>query len=79
MDLQSQTQAFQLVQQWWNGSGSRLRDKASTHGFDQSDRGCTRTMKVNMGFLTLRNARAFLCRGRVGHTIQGFVRVQAIE
>jgi hypothetical protein len=31
MDLQSQTQAFQLVQQWRNGSGSRLRDRASTH------------------------------------------------
>jgi hypothetical protein len=77
-NLQIQTQAFQLVQQWWNGLGSRLRDRASTHKFDQSDRGCTQTMKVNTGFLTLRNAQGFLCKGQVGRTIQGSVRIQEI-
>jgi hypothetical protein len=79
MDLQSQTHSFQLVQQWRNGSGSRLWDKASTHGFDQSDRGCTWNIKDNMRFSTLRNVRGFLCRGRVGRTIQGSVHVQKIE
>jgi hypothetical protein len=35
------TRAFPQAQQWKNGSGSRLRDRASTHRFGQSDRGCT--------------------------------------
>jgi hypothetical protein len=54
------TQDFSLVQQWRDGSGSRLRNRASMHRFDQSDRGCAWTIKENIGFLTLRNAQGIL-------------------
>jgi uncharacterized protein YfaT (DUF1175 family) len=77
-DLQSQTQAFQLVQQWRNGSGSRLRNRASTHRFDQSDRGCARTIKDNMGFSTLRNTRGILADGWVGRTVQRSLPAQVV-